>query len=423
MGSLHRAMWVSSGAGTSRRQRASGVYWWYLPDRLSELEVALEADVVADVARAERALATCAASPLAGTEGIARLLMRSESVASSHIEGLSIGARRLMRAELQLREPDNVRYDRNAATVLGNIRAMERARDLAATAPQVTVDMLREVHADLCRGTGMEQWGGVVRTVQNWVGGSGSNPLSADYVPPAPEEVPALLDDLVAYVNRNDVSPVVQAALSHSQFESIHPFVDGNGRVGRALIHICLRRRGVSPAAPPPISLALATMRQDYFDALSKMQHHTDDEGRQRAVNDWVSCFCGAVVDACADMERIAREMAEMRGAWEKRLVRVRANSALELMLDEVQAMPVFSVETMVKATGRSKQAVSLATNRLVKAGIVRQTSQGKRSRVFEAPDVLEEFSMVERRLASPSRDTNVEPPVRTVPDKPDRRR
>ena len=419
MGSLHKALWVSSGAGASRRQRASGVYYWYLPDRLMDLQVQLDMDVVADVARAEHALAARTSSSLTGTEGIARLLMRSESVASSHIEGLSIGARRLMRAELQLSEPDNVRYDRNAAVVLGNIRAMEHARELAIEAPEVTVEMLQEIHADLCKGTSTEQWGGIIRTMQNWVGGSSSNPLSADYVPPAPEEVPALLDDLVSYMNRRDVSPVVQAALCHAQFESIHPFVDGNGRVGRALIQVCLCRRGVSPDAPPPISLALATMRQDYFDALAQMQHHTDIASRHKAINDWVSCFCGAVVDACEDMERIAREMSDIRVTWEKTLGHVRAGSAVELILDELPATPIFSVETMVRSTGRSKQAINLATNRLLEVGIIRQTSQGKRSRVFEAPSVLEEFSMVERRLASPSRDTNIDPPARRVPDRP----
>lgn len=419
MGSLHKALWISSGSGTSRRQRASGVYYWYLPDKLADLDVPFDPDVVADIARAERELATVSASPLIGTEGIARLLMRSESVASSHIEGLSIGSRRLLRAELQHREPENVRYDRHAATVIGNIRAMERARAIALDTDQITVGTLKEVHTGLCLGTNIEQWGGVIRTTQNWVGGSGVNPLTADYVPPAPEEVPALLEDLVAYVNRDDISPVVQAALAHAQFESIHPFADGNGRVGRALIHICLQRRGASPVAPPPISLALSTMREDYFDALSKMQHHTTDAAKREAINDWVSLFCSAICDACADMDHIAQEMEHMRKRWVERLGGVRAGSATELMLREAQAMPVFSVSSMVKATGRSKQAINSATIKLVEAGIVHQTNQGKRSRVFEVPDVLEEFIMVERRLASPARDTNVSPPARTVPERP----
>ena len=109
-------------------------------------------------------------------------------------------------------------------------------------------------------------------------------------------------------------------------------------------------------------------------------------------------------------MERIAQDMAGIRAGWEGMLGRVRAGSSLELMLNEMQALPVFSVETMVRATGRTKQAVGLAVSRLLEAGIIRQTNQGKRSRVFEAPDVLEEFAIVERRLASPARDTSVEP-------------
>ena len=118
-------------------------------------------------------------------------------------------------------------------------------------------------------------------------------------------------------------------------------------------------------------------------------------------------------------MERIAQDMAGIRAGWEGMLGRVRAGSSLELMLNEMQALPVFSVETMVRATGRTKQAVGLAVSRLLEAGIIRQTNQGKRSRVFEASDVLEEFAIVERRLASPARDTSVEPPSRRVPDRP----
>ena len=212
---------------------------------------------------------------------------------------------------------------------------------------------------------------------------------------------------------------MVQAALVHSQFESIHPFVDGNGRVGRALIHVCLESRSESFAATPPISLALVTNKRDYFDALSKMQHYTDANSRREAVNDRVSCFCGAVSQACADMESIAQDMADISARWKSKLGRVRAGSSLELLLGEIQAIPIFSVDTMVHATGRTKQAVGPAIERLLEAGIVRQTNQGKRSRVFEAPDALEEFALVERRLASPSRDTSIDPPARRVPEKP----
>ena len=416
MGSLHRETWVSSGSGTSRRQRASGVYWWYMPDRLSDLHVTLEQDVVADVARAEAALATVRATVPVGYEGIARLLLRSEAISSSHIEGLTIGSKRLVQAELQRREPESVRYDAHAAEILGNLRAVERGVTFAVTTKQLTVDALREMHALLFAGTRHEEWGGVIRTSQNWVGGSSYNPLSAEYVPPAPHMVPSLLEDLVCFANRENVSPVVQAALCHAQFESIHPFADGNGRAGRALIQVCLMRRGAIGPVMPPVSLALATSRRDYFSCLHAMQSHTNETAAHEAINDWVSFFSGAIVEACEDMARIESELLDMRRDWEARLGRVRAGSAAQLLLERIQGMPIFTVETMVRETGLTKQAVSPAVSRLAESGIVRQTSKGKRDRVYETPEVLELFRVVERRLASPARNTSIELPVRPVP-------
>ena len=317
MGTLHREIWVSSGAGTSRAQRASGVYHWFMPDSLAVVGgTPLDGDVVADVARAERDLATCAEPAMRSTEGIARLFLRSEAVASSQIEGLVIGSKRLMRAELQALEPDNMRYDAHAAAVLGNIHAMESAVALASSSPQFEVGTICEVHRALMEGTSLSEWGGMVRTSQNWVGGSSYSPLTADYVPPAPQEVVPLLRDLVDFANRDDVSPVVQAALCHAQFETIHPFVDGNGRTGRALIQVCLLRRGVSAGPIPPISLALATIRDDYFSCLHAYQHATDSAALSKATNDWISCFAGAVSQACDDVVVISSDLARMREGW-----------------------------------------------------------------------------------------------------------
>ncbi len=418
MGSLHKEVWASNGSGMSRRQRASGVYYWYLPDRLNDMPIQLDADVVGDVVRAEVALASCKSRSPRGLEGIARLMLRSEAVSSSQIEGLVIGGKRLMRAELQEMDPKNVRYDERAAEILANIHAAEEGIRIAGTQDAITMETLRAIHRALFSGTRLEDWGGTVRDVQNWVGGGGTNPLSAEFVPPAPQEVPALLEDLVAFANRMDVSAVVQAALCHAQFETIHPFIDGNGRVGRALIQVCLMRRGVVGAAVPPVSLALATQRLDYYASLSKYQHHTDDAARHEAINDWVSFFSGAVVQACADMERIADDMESLRLAWRGRLGSVRSDSTLERMLYQLQAMPYFTVKTMMRAGVGSKQSVSNAVRRLVDAKIAVQTNRGKRERVFEVPEMFEQFNIVERSLASPERNTAIAPPVRPVPYK-----
>lgn len=417
MGTYHEAAWEPDPSGYTRQERWGGTYRWYLPTPLSEVDLTLDADVANDVSRAERALFRQGGTHLGNTEGIARLLLRSEAVASSHIEGLSIGAGRLVRAELQEAEPGSVRYDRRAAQVLGNVRALDEAVVVAAGAGPLTVDTLRDVHLALLAHTDYASLGGVVRTRQNWVGGSSASPLGATYVPPAPEEVPRLLEDLVAFANRTDVPPVLQAALCHSQFETVHPFADGNGRTGRALIQIVLMRSGVSREGMPPVSLALATARDDYMAALAGMQSWvTPEEGRD-ALNGWVSTFAGAVRVACEDRERMADDLDDMYRSWEAMLGgHPRRGSALEALLGEVQAMPWFTVDTMVRATGRSWSSVNAAVARLVGAGIVRETTKGKRNRVFEAPEVVEEFDMVERRIASPARDTSVAPPVRPVP-------
>ena len=383
MGRYHEAFWEPDPTQLSRRGRRGGPYKWYEPTRLSELDLALSSDVVSDVLRAEDALAARRGGSATNTEGIARLLLRADAVASSKIEGLSIGARHLARAELHEFDPTSIRSDWRAAAVLGNIHAMERGVRMAGELGELDVSSLQRIHEELRRGTDIEGFGGIVRTEQNWIGSSGANPLDATYVPPAPQMVPELLDDLMSFANRTDVPPVVQAALCHAQFESIHPFLDGNGRVGRALIQVVLLRRGAVSEGVPPISLALATDAREYRACLYDLQHWTErDEGR-KAIDNWVSLFSAAVV-----------------------------------LLVEVQNAPVFSVESLVAATGRSTSSVGAAVNRLQEAGIIALTTRGKRNRVFEAPEVLEEFGIIERRLASPVRDTRVAKPARPVPER-----
>ncbi|MGN0070983.1 MAG: Fic family protein [Atopobiaceae bacterium] len=396
-----------------------GSYQWYEPTKLSELDLTLSPDVVNDVACAEGTLAGLSGSSSANTEGIARLLLRADAVASSKIEGLQIGARRLARAELHEFDPTNMRSDWRAKVVLGNIHAMERGVRIAGRSASLSVESLCDIHRELCRGTDIESYGGVIRTEQNWIGTSGMNPLGATYIPPAPEMVPSLLEDLMAFANRTDVPPVVQAALCHSQFESIHPFMDGNGRVGRALIQVILLHRGAVRECVPPISLALATRAKEYRACLFDLQHWTEQAEGRMAVDNWVSMFSAAVVEACHDMGAIAKDMSDIRSGWIEQLGREpRRGSALEALLVEIQNASVFSVESLVASTGRSTSSVNSAVNKLLEAGIIALTTRGKRNRVFEAPEVLEEFGIIERRLASPARDTRVAPPVRPVPDR-----
>lgn len=427
MGTLHRAFWKSDGEGQTRRERMSGSYEYYVPTKLADLTFALDTDVVSDVVRAEAAIRelNSKVEALHSSEGLARLLLRTESVSSSYIEGLHVGTKRLLKAELDLAGGSDFGKDAVAAEIVGNIHAMQDALGKAEQDFEVTVDTIKDIHRTLLRGSRLERFGGELRTVQNWIGGNWYNPLQAKYIPPAPEYVENLLEDLACFCNQDHVSPVQQAAMVHAQFETIHPFVDGNGRTGRALIHLVLRRRGLTPAFVPPISLVLATFSEAYIGGLSEFRF-TDDEGAAAVaehLNSWISFFSGACVRACEEAEEFERRVAGLQGEWREKLGRVRKGSTAELLLDELVGAPVFTLQTLRDATQRSLPSIVDAVDAYERAGIVRGIGVAKRKRGFEVPDVLNAFNIFERQLASPSGDTKMEKPNRPVPFKISRRR
>lgn len=421
MGSYRKEMWVSTGSGQSRAQRASGVYRSYIPTLLSERDLSLDADVAGDVAAAQTAvvLLNDKGGALTDTEGIARLLMRAEAVSSSHIEGLTVGARRLLRAEMAVAEQGSYGADSNAVAIVGNIHAMEAALESALAEPVVSTETILNIHRRLCAGTPIERFGGEIRSSQNWVGGSSFNPLKADYVPPAPKYVSALLDDLASFCNDDEMSPIEQAAVAHAQFETIHPFIDGNGRTGRALVHLVLRRRGIAPKFVPPISLALATHSEDYIAGLVgfRFEDNEGSEAERRGLNDWVSTFAGCCLTACEEAEGFERAVVRIKLDWEAKAGPFRRGSIAESAIDAIVAMPIFTVKSLTEHCGKSLASVNAFVSSLESAGCIRPAKQRKRNRVFEAPDVINEFNILERKLASPAGNTSAEPPVRAVPD------
>lgn len=423
MARLVRRRWTSSFEGMSRRDREGCTYEAYVPDPLTGWNPMLAADLAADLADAEAAVRrlNAAGTTHASLEGLARFLLRAESVGSSKIEGLDVGPRRLLEAEVAIAE-GGIGVDRVAAEVIANVAAMEAAVDLASARGTITLDDLLDVHRILMERSATPAIAGSLRTVQNWVGGSSYNPCSAAFVPPPPEHVADLLDDLVGYVN-GDIHPaLVQAAIAHAQFETIHPFVDGNGRTGRALIHIVLRRRGVAPQFVPPISLVLATWASDYVAGLTAFRHVGPPAGTKRShgADAWLVTFAAAVNRSCRDAATYAARIDELGERWRGRVGRVRRGSAVELLLGVLPGSPVVTVETAAALIGRSVMRTGEAVNRLEEAGVLRQRNVGRqRYRVFEATEVVELFTGLERALASPTGDTAATPPVRRVPKRP----
>jgi Fic family protein len=204
------------------------------------------------------------------------------------------------------------------------------------------------------------------------------------FVPP-PEEVPGLLDDLCDANNDDRLPPIVQAALVHAQFDTIHPFADGNGRVGRALIHVILKRRRMAPAYVPPISVVLAAGRDRYIEGLTRF--------RGERVNDWIEEFAAAARSAAGLAAAYLREVQQLTAAWRAKLSAraglPRADAAASAVIEALPGYPVISAPVAAAVTGRSKPQIYEALDQLEAAGVLAPISGSRRNRGWEAVGLL----------------------------------
>jgi Fic family protein len=405
---IHRH-WPGNPDAPSRRGRGACDYEAYIPDRLIGRHFTFDGDVAADVTEAETAIArmNAEALALADTEALARLLLRAESVASSRIEGLEIGARRLLRAEAAR---DLGERTGDAVEVLSNIDAMSTAIGEVGPGDPIRVATLLTFHQCLLGNTRQAQLAGRLREKQNWIGGSDYNPCSAAFVPPPPELVPELMEDLCAFCSSETLPAVAQAAIAHAQFETIHPFADGNGRTGRALIQLVLRRRGLATRVLPPVSLVLATWASDYVDGLTATRYRGPATGKnaQAGLNLWVGRFAGACKRAVQDAASFEERIEQIQRQWRTQLGTVRKNSSADLLIKSVAGAPVLTVGGAAALIGRSYPQANAAIERLVSAGLLSQITVGRRNRAFEAPAIINAFTDLERQLASPDGETRM---------------
>jgi Fic family protein len=401
--------WLSNFSGPTRNDKRGCDYESYVPDDLTGRAFVFDAPVVSAVVEAEAAISrlNADATSLVNTESLARMLLRAESVASSRIEGLEVGPRRLLRAEVG-RALGEAPSDVTAVEVLANIEAMMFAIDQVAPGGDLSVGLVLEVHRRLLAGTRLEEHGGRLRQEQNWIGGSSYNPCGAAFVPPPPEYVPDLIEDLVAFCNDDALPAVAQAAIAHAQFETIHPFVDGNGRTGRALVQLVLRCRGTATRVLPPVSLVLATWAQSYVGGLTAMRYRGSASSPEavEGTNRWVAFFAEACVRSVKDAFAFEQRARGIEGVWRNRLGRVRANSATDRLLYRIVGAPVLTVGGAAALIGRSFEQTNAAIERLTEAGILSQVTVGRRNRAFEAPENIDAFADLERQLASPQGDT-----------------
>jgi len=314
---------------------------------------------------------------------LARLLLRTESIASSKVEGLQVDARALARAEIK--QDTGRPVGPQATEVLASIAAMELAVERAANVRALDVSDLNQIHAALMTGVA-PKIAGQVRIEQNWIGGNDYNPCGADFVPPPPELVDGLMLDLCDFCNRDVLSPLVQAAIAHAQFETIHPYADGNGRVGRALVQVLLRRTELAPSYVPPISVMLARHKETYIRGLTLF--------RDGDLGTWLGTFADASASAAALARKYLVTVTQLQESWREQLRAAmpppRSDAAAWAIIDVLPAHPMVTINTAVAATKRTRPAVVNAIEQLTAAGVLEPVSESGRNRAWEAVNLLE---------------------------------
>jgi len=365
------------------RYRKACTYQAFVPDVLSGFEFDLPSGIAGVVSDAEQAIMKLNASARPALAPLARLLLRTESIASSKVEGMQVGIRQLARAESRMETGG--RASSTILEVLGNIDAMQLAVDEAATAERIGVEHLTAIHGKLMANAPNSRFAGIVRSDQNWIGGNDYNPCGADFVPPPPEHVDALLRDLCEAAADDSLPPLVQAAIIHAQFETIHPFDDGNGRTGRALIHVVLRRRGIAASYVPPISVVLATHRERYVQGLIAF--------RSGEVGAWIEQFAVAAARAAGLAADYLEAVTVLMNEWRNRLSQgsgPRSDAAAWAVIEVLPAHPVISAPVAAAVTARSKAGIHQAIRQLTDCGVLEPISESKRNRSWEAVGLLE---------------------------------
>jgi Fic family protein len=374
----------------SGRKQEAGRYRAFVPDPIADFEPPLSAATSALSERAGAAVRelNASAADLLPLEGLARQLLRSEALASSAIEGLQLSHRRLARAEL-----DGKGGDFLAQEVLGNSRAMEEAIGIGRESTDLDAGDICAIHRALAIAPPLDRIAGRLRESQGWIGGS--SPVHAAFVPPPHKYVPGLTADLCEFMNRDDVSPVAQAAIAHAQFETIHPFGDGNGRVGRCLIHVLFMRWGIAPRYVPPVSLVLGADKDSYIAGLGDF--------RADEVDRWVAQFALAVEAAARQAKDFSADVAALQASWRERAAPMRADATARAIIDHLPAFPIITAAIAERLTGRSRVAALNGLDHLAQAGVLTRHRNQRKGDSWEAKELFALLRSFEVTALDPS--------------------
>lgn len=357
-------------APRSEVRRHRGPYEAAVTADTARLELALPGAVAAEAADAASELSRFDAEMGGEIAPFGAVLLRSESAASSQIENLTASARAIAEAEIGLTGR------RNAGLIVANTRAMEAAVRLAQRLDEASI---LEMHRSLMEADGPEiagRW----RSGQVWIGGGSLGPHHALFVPPHHDRVAPAIEDLVTFMGRDDLPVLPHAAVAHAQFETIHPFPDGNGRTGRALVHAMLRNKALTRNVTVPVSAGLLADTQRYFDALTAYR-----DGDPSAI---VAQFSTASFAAIDNGRRLVRELRDVRATWDDR-VTARSDANVWRVADLLLRHPVINGALVARELEVRLPNVYRQIEPLVGAGVITEFTDQKRNRAWRSPEVL----------------------------------
>ena len=364
--------WRPSLAAGRLAELVAGSYAAAVPPMIATLTPQLGSDILELSREASFEIARFDSELGAEIGPFASILLRSEAASSSQIEHLTASAKSVLMAEAG----DVSR--RNASEIASNTAAMNAALSMATDITDATI--LAMHHALLHQQH--PEWAGRWRDQAVWIGGRAASPHGASFVPPAHEHIPALIADLTTFAHRADIDPLVKALLAHAQFETIHPFPDGNGRTGRALIHSMLRHDNLTRTVAVPVSAGLLSETERYFQSLT--------DYRAGDPSPIVELGAYATMRAVTNGRQLSQEVTAARADWATRLHGVRRDATAWRLLDTLIEHPVTDANTVAKQLGISTVAARTAIAQLVDLDIMRQANAGLRFRKWIALDVAD---------------------------------
>ena len=344
--------------------------------------IALSGELVAKLVDANKKLAALdgLSARIPNMDLFVSMYVRKEALLSSQIEGTQCTLDDILNPLME----ENT--NRNVSDVVNYIKATEFALNRLHSLPLCN-RLIKETHAVLMEGVrGQEKSPGEFRYSQNWIGGQGSTIRNARYIPPNPEDMQTAMSDLEKYMNGDDsLDPLIQAALIHYQFETTHPFLDGNGRVGRLLITLFLMEKGILSHPALYISYFLKMNRIEYYDRMTQVRKTGDYE-------QWVMFFLQALSDSAGDaiqtidaLTALHNQSVAKLGAFSKR-----QQTNLLKLFAYIETNPIIDIQKTAAALGLSYNTVSKMVTILVDEGILRQTDKAGKAKIYSYADYLD---------------------------------